>query len=270
MNLEDFKNRTLTLVIILAVSILLLLLDSVGVVSSLYDLTSVASVPARLEFRRVSLKLNDVLGIITQISTFKKENEELKRENLDLLSNLSELEEKRVENEILKEQLKLGEVGDDQWMLQARIIGSNVTYDNTLQISVGSCEGVEEGDVVVFGEYAVGVIKRVEKYSSKVLLIMSVSSNIPVRGQTNRAIGLIQGSVGLTLNMVDILPDEVIEDGEIVVTSGVDSEFPAGFIIGVVSNVDNNPANATQEAHVDVQIDFTKLDYIYVIKGQNK
>lgn len=270
MNFDDFKNRILTLVVILAVSILLLLLDSVGVVSSLYDLASIASVPIRLEFRQVSLKLNDILGVITQISTFKKENEDLKRENLDLLTQLSELEEKRLENEILKEQLKLEEIGNDQWILQARIIGTNVTYDNTLQISVGSYQGVEEGDVVVFGEYAVGVIKRVEKYSSKVLLITSVSSNIPVRGQKNRAIGLIQGSVGLTLNMVDILPDEKIEDGEIVVTSGVDNEFPAGFIIGIVSDVDNNPANATQEAHVDVQIDFTKLDYIYVIKGQYK
>ncbi|MFC1780573.1 rod shape-determining protein MreC [Patescibacteria group bacterium] len=267
MNFEDLKNRIFILISTVIVSILLLLLDSVGVVSKLYDITSIASVPLRLELRKFSLNMNDVLGVISQVTSLRDSNELLREENQKLLEQLSKQEEIKVESDALKEQLELGEISRE-WILQARVIGTNLTSENSIQINAGTNDGVSEGDVVVFGQYAIGVVKRVESYYSKVILITSSSSNIPVRGQKNRAIGLVNGDVGLTLEMTDILPDEVIEEGEIVVTSGVDSEFPANYIIGSVSSVNNNPANTTQIANINLQIDFSKLDYIYVVKGQ--
>jgi rod shape-determining protein MreC len=267
MNFEDFKNRVFILITTVIASVFLLLLDSVGVVSKLYDITSIASVPLRLELRKFSVNVNDVLGVISKVSSLRDSNEALREDNQKLLEQLSEQEEIKAESEALKKQVGLSEISRE-WILQARVIGTNLTSENSIQINVGANDGVSEGDVVVFGQYAIGVVKRVESYYSKVLLITSSSSNIPVRGQTNRAVGLVNGDVGLTLTMINILPDEIIEEGEIVVTSGVDSEFPANYIIGTVSDVDNNPANTTQVAFVDLQLDFSELDYIYVVKGQ--
>lgn len=267
MDFNKFRDRILVLLIILVGSIFLLLLDSVGVVGSLYDLSSFVSVPVRLELHRISLRVNDLLGILGKISDLQEENEELRQLNSELLEQISGYEECREENEALKEQLDLKNISSE-WIVEARVIGSDIALGNTLQINVGRGDGVELGDIAVFGEYAVGKIIRVEKYTSKVLLITAPSSNIPVRGQTNRAVGLLEGEVGLTLKMTNILPDEIVEEGEIVATSGVESEYPAGFIVGVVSRVDNNPAYAIQEAHLTAQLDFAKLDYIYVIRGQ--
>ncbi len=269
MDFDNFKTRIITIIITIVFGILLLLLDSVGVVSGIYSLTSVATIPFRLELRKVSLKANDILGAVSQISEIKKENEKLKQEKLTLIEQVSELEAIKLENENLKEQLSLKEMKIDPWILEARVIRSDATYDNTLQVNVGSSDGVKEGDIAVFGGYAIGVVKTVDKYFCKVILITSNLSNIPVRGQTDRALGLVQGDVGMTLKMIDILPDENIEEGEIVVTSGVESKYPAGLIIGIVSSVNNNPASATQEAYINLQLDFTKLDYIYVIRGQD-
>lgn len=267
MDLSETKNRIIALVLIVVGSFFLLLLDSIGAVSSLYDLSSLVTVPVRLEIRKLTLSVNDYLGIISRVSDLNNENDELKKNNEELLQKLSELEEYKQENVALKEQLGLIELTDES-ILEARVIGSDMPYENVLQINVGRNEGVEEGDIVVFGEYAVGKVERVESRSSRVLLVIAPESNIPVRGQTNRASGLAKGDVGLMLRVEDILPDEILEEGEIVVTSGVGSEYTPGLIIGIVKSIEDNSAYATQEASVEAQIDFSKLDYIFVIGGQ--
>lgn len=257
------------LIVILVLSFLLLLLDSIGVVKGIYSLTSLVSVPVRLELHKLSYKVNDLLGVFAQISDFKKDNEELRVKNQELIEQLSELDELRSENDSLKQELGL-EIEKEDWMVEGRVISYDLSHENVLQINVGTDDGVREGDVVIYGKYAIGIVKKADSHFSKVFLITSRASNIPVRGQKNRAVGLIQGDVGLTLNMIDILPDEKIEEGELIVTSGVNSNYPSDLIIGIVSEVDSNPANTTQEAHVEIQLDFSKLDYIFVIRGQQE
>lgn len=265
-SLDEFRKRLIVLVVLTAFSILLMLLDSVGVLSILFNLTSALGAPIQLEFKKATTKVNDVIGVVRQISTIKQENEKLKEENNDLLEKVAKLQEFKSENQSLRDQLSLEEEGLDI-LSQARVVSSDLTYENSIQINAGTNEGVEVGDVVVYGKYAIGVVKKVTSNTSKVLLINSQLSNIPVRGQKNGAIGIAVGSVGLTLQINEILPDEAVEKGEIVVTSGVESDFPAGFIIGVVKEVDDNPTRATKVAYVEVQLDFSKLDRIYVIKG---
>lgn len=267
MDLNDFKNRILVIIVIVVVGVLFLLFDSLGIVSSLYNFSALLTVPIRLELRKFSLKVNDLIGVVTQVSVLKSQNQNLREENLELLEEVSKLEEAESENEALKEQLELEE-GKREFLLEARVIRTDLAYENILQINVGSGDKVKEGDIVVFGNYAVGEVIQVESEVSKVLLITSRESKIPVRGQKNRASGLISGNVGLTLKMIDILPDEKIQEGEIVVTSGVDSPFPAGLILGKVKSKTENPAYATLEAEVDVQIDLKRLDYVYIIRGQ--
>jgi len=267
MKIEEFKNRIAVLGVIAIFSILTLLLDSVGFLTKMYDFTAFITAPIRLQFHQLSVDINDIIGSVSQITSFKEDNENLRQEVADLLERLSEFEEYKAENESLKRQLKLRE-DEREWILQGRVISADIAYGNTIQINVGSRDEVEEGDIVVSGEYAVGKVKKVNEYTSLISLINSGENNIPVKGQVNRARGITQANVGPTIDMIDILPDEVIEEDEVIVTSGLESNFPADLIIGVVTKVNDNPANTTQVAEVKVQVDFSKLDYIYVIKGQ--
>lgn len=267
MDLSNSRDRLIALVVIVAISIFGLLLDSIGVIGSLYDVSAAVGLPIRFELRKVSLQINDFLGAISKITDLEEENNVLREENIRLQEELAGFDECRIEQGRLREQLGILDTVETE-KIQARVIGADVALQSTIQLNVGRSDGVSEGDVVTFGSYAVGEVKRVEKYSSTVLLITAPTSNVPARGQENRSIGLVAGDVGLTLKMVDILLDEEIEVGETIVTSGVDSNFPAGFIVGKVSAVEDNPAYATKEADVEVQIDFTRLDYVYVIQGQ--
>ena len=267
MNIKSFRDRVAALLIAVFLSVFLLLLDSVGATGFLYNVAAYLTEPMKLKIHAFAVNSNDFLGVFGKISSVREENSRLREENLRLLEEVVILGEYKTESEILKEQINLIESERD-WVLEARIISSDISLENSLQLNVGTEDGVEEGDVIIFGKFAVGEISEVQKYTSKVLLITSPSSNVPVRGQKNRAVGLVKGEVGLTLKMLNILVDETIEVGEFVVTSGVDSEYPAGFIVGVVNKVNDNPAFATQEALINVQIDFSRLDYVYILKGQ--
>ncbi|MDD3647984.1 MAG: rod shape-determining protein MreC [Candidatus Dojkabacteria bacterium] len=267
MDLDELKNRFIVFGGVIVCGILLLLLDSIGAVSGLYNVVSVISVPARIEIRKISVGINDWLGVVSRVASLRNENESLKQENKEMLEKISELNECQKENDIFRNQLGPDSVKVD-WMLEGRVVGDRVIQDSTIQINQGSIAGVEEGDIVISGGYAIGMVVRTDSKVSKVVLITSPSSNIPARGQKGRAEGLIIGDVGFILKMVDILPDEKIDEGEVIVTSGINSEYPVGLILGLVTSVENNPAQATQEALIKTQIDFTKLDYIFVIKGQ--
>ena len=267
MSPENFKDRFLILLVILGLGVFSLLLDSIGAIGILYDVAAFVTVPIRLELRQLNIKINDLFGIFGKISSLAEENERLREENISLLERVSQLGEYEFENETLKEQLDVRELVQGS-LTEARIISSDVSFENALLVNVGKEDGIEEGDVAIFGSYVVGGVVRVEHDVSKILLITSPSSNISARGQKNRALGLVRGKVGLTLEMIDILPDELLEEEEIIVTSGVESQFPAGLIIGIVKSINDNPAFATQEAEIEAQVDFSKLDYIYIIKGQ--
>jgi len=268
MNFNTFKDRMLIISIVLIVSVLLLLLDSIGAIGALYDITALATVPLRVELHDRAIKVNDFLGIIGKISLLQEENDKLKKENTKLFEEIATLKELRIENTNLKKQLGIPEKIEGE-ITQARVIGNAIALNNSIQINVGESNDVSQGDVVVFGKYAIGIVQRVESYNSRISLVTSPTSNIPVRGQKNRALGLIAGEVGNTMRMSNILPGEIVEEGEIILTSGVESEFPSGLIIGKVTSITKNPANATQEAEVEIQIDLSRLDYVYVIRGQS-
>ncbi len=269
MDIEQSRDRVIMLVGIVLLSFLLLLLDSIGTLGMLYNVAAYVSSPLKKEVRSVVIGVNDFFGTIGRIGEFKDENEYLKKENKKLTEKISNLQECRVQLEALDSQTKIKKK-DRSWILESQVINIDTSVENSLQINRGSEDGVTKGDIVVFGKFAIGEVIKVNKYVSKVLLITSPSSNIPVRGQKNRALGLVKGEVGQTLKMIDILIDEKIEEGELVITSGKESHFPAGYIVGVVSEVNDNPSFATQEALITTQIDFQRLDYVYVIRGQNK
>lgn len=267
MDFNNFKTRTITLLVIIISSILFLLLDSVGVVSGVYGFASLISVPVKLEMRKVSVRANDIWNIVTSINELKNENEDLTLENEELLAELSECEEVMAENKALQEQLGVESINYSK-ITEARVIDSEVGLTNTIQINAGSKDGIRKDDVVIKGQYLIGIVIRVEENSSRISLLTSSQSSVAVRGQKNRALGLASGIVGSKMEMTEILTDETIEENEIVVTSGKNSPYPANLIVGTVEKIEENPAEATKSAIIDVKIDFSKLDYVFVISAQ--
>lgn len=122
-----------------------------------------------------------------------------------------------------------------------------------MTIDKGTSEGVYEGSAVVVADgHLLGVVIEARESTADVRLVHSKASNVPatILGKT-RTIGLIEGQEGSLLRMQYIPEDAVIREGDIVVTSGLESELPQGIAIGLITGITKEDTAPFLEALIE-------------------
>jgi rod shape-determining protein MreC len=104
---------------------------------------------------------------------------------------------------------------------------------------------------VITPDGVVGRLKDVFPHTAQVLVINDQTSGAGVLLQTTRLRGVLRGNVFGQPQIINILPDERIKQGEPVVTSGGDQIFPRGLPVGTVEKVVEDPEH---DPYVDVII----------------
>lgn len=170
------------------------------------------------------------------IDTFN-ENKRLKKALTAALLEKQKYAEIIQENKRLKEILSL----KGHWpnyVATAKVIARG--YDrmlNTIILDKGKNSGIKKDMAVVTARGLVGKIYSVKDNFSEVLLLRDPNFSVAVRLQKSRHEGVISGSGHKYCLLKYIPPEEAVERGEVVVTSGLDGIFPAGLPVGVISDV---------------------------------
>ena len=151
--------------------------------------------------------------------------------------------------------------------LPAQILGTSGTEQSRiLSINKGSKDGVGVDMPVITPDGIVGRIREVFPHTSQVLEITDPTSGAGVVLATTRIRGILRGNALGQPEVVNIMPDERIKAGELVITSGGDQIFPRGLAVGVVDRVVNDPDH---DPLVDVLIrpaaNLSQLDEVLVI-----
>lgn len=197
-----------------------------------------------------------------------RENKELKDQLAALLNEKSAWILEEEENDFLRSQLKFLENKKLDSVI-ARVIGQEKdTAQNTLIIDKGEKNGLTSGLPVLAGNgIMIGKIVKVRHGSASVLLLNDDLSKVGVKIlNKNKTIGLAEGKYGLSI-MVKLVPRfEMIKEGDIVVTSGLEENVPAGLLIGEVKNVVSEPEELFQEAVIEPLIDYQRASLVNVIK----
>lgn len=121
----------------------------------------------------------------------------------------------------------------------AHVLSRALPEAATVRIDRGAAQGVQEGDAVVVDEgHLFGTVVAVSEQFADVRLLHSRESRVPAmllgRGRT---IGLVSGQEGSLLHMEFIPQDATIEEGQTVVTSGLEGALPANLVLGTVTSV---------------------------------
>lgn len=125
----------------------------------------------------------------------------------------------------------------------AHRLGPNAALE-TIVIDKGSRHGVEMNTPVVAPEGVVGRVLRNSLSAATVIMITDPNSKIPVVSQKTRTQGILVGrgpSQTLTLQYVSL--SAPIEEGETLVTTGLEGIFPKGLPVAVVSGVSHEGAS---------------------------
>jgi len=164
----------------------------------------------------------------------------LKAEHRDLLDRVRTLEaansrllEIESENERLRGLLGVTErVGLKG--VAAQVVGRDATnWVQTVTLNRGANDGIARGMPVVVGDGVVGHVVTVSPSTSIVLLMTDHSSGIDAIVQGSRARGVVEGMGQELCRWRFVLREAEVKIGDRVITSGLDTVYPKGLLLGV-------------------------------------
>jgi rod shape-determining protein MreC len=167
------------------------------------------------------------------------ENQQLKQEALVLNARLQRMTALEAENARLRALLdSTAKVGDS--ILIAEIVSVDMNpYRNMIVINKGGRDGAYVGQAIIDADGIVGQITRDRYFSSEAMLVTDVDHAIPVELARNRLRTIAVGSGELDLLSLPFLPVNAdVEEGDLLISSGLGGTFPPGYPVGVIRNVE--------------------------------
>ncbi len=198
--------------------------------------------------------------------TAARENAALKEE-LALAKQIeNQNRELTMENARLKQFVAFSSTASGTYVA-ARVIARDPSpWFQTLMIDKGERHGLEKNAPILVPEGIVGQITKVSPNFSRVLLITDRNSAVDALVQNTRARGMVKGNGENRCSFVYALRKEEIQEGEIIVSSGLDQVFPKGLKIGTVLDVKKDHARLFQDIIIQTSVDFDKLEEVLVYK----
>lgn len=199
----------------------------------------------------------------------RRENKVLRDELNKALSTNQEYREAMAENMRLRKLLQFKESLKPP-TLTAQIIGRDPSlWFRTLTIDRGTIAGIEKGMPVVTVEGVVGQILETSRSTSKVLLAHDPNSAVNALIQKNRVQGIVRGEGSESYSMRYILKNADVEEGDLIITSGLGGSFPKGIPVGTVASVTKTKRGMFQNITVSPSVNFSQLEYLIVILQQD-
>ncbi|MFP4515126.1 MAG: rod shape-determining protein MreC [Parcubacteria group bacterium] len=201
----------------------------------------------------------------------KANNERLNRELNELLAEKARWQEVERENDKLRNYLSFFEDNEYNKVMVRVVASDNLLSQEVNQSNIylnkGRGDGLREGMAVINEEgIMVGKILDLHDNSAQVCLSINEDCKFAARfSSQNEALGIAQGSLGLTISM-NLIPQEYdIEVGDLVVSSGLEKDIPPGLIIGQVSSVSRQSNDIWQEASIEPLYNLNELDFLAVV-----
>ena len=153
---------------------------------------------------------------------------------------------------------------DDPAGIPATVVGYDPENESrTISIDRGYEAGVAVDDGVVSPDGIVGRVIEVDPFSSKILLAIDTSSQVPAVVQRGRWWGIASGtSSRVSLRFVS--QDAKLKAGDFVVT-GEGHSFHAGLTIGRIARVSHPEGALYQTATVEPAVAFGRLHRVLVV-----
>ncbi len=189
----------------------------------------------------------------------------LKEKNAQLTQLLTQAEEYRLESERLRGLLNLKDIYKIEGV-GARVIGrSTDAWNQTITIDAGTDDGVQKGLTVMGPAGVIGQVVEASSSSSVVRLLTDPNSGVAAQVQSSRVEGVVRGSLSGALHLENVDATAVVNQGDVVLTSGLGGSFTKGLLIGTVVRVEGSVNDGTRVIVVAPNEVATALEEVTVV-----
>jgi len=216
-------------------------------------------------------KIRDSFKFITNFSEVKKENEVLKKTNVELQNKALEYGTAIKENERLRKIVNFSKLRDNYNYVGADIQGLvGNSFSDGFIINKGGNKGLKKGMVAITGEGLVGQVTSVGNNWSIVQCLSN--ENIAVAALVQRTTdnnGIVKGykdKNGKSLALIDRLSlDSGIKKGDVILTSGLGRYYPPNIRIGKVLSVHEDKGQVMKSAIIEPYVNFAKIEEVFIV-----
>lgn len=144
-------------------------------------------------------------------------------------------------------------------------------YNQNIVIDRGSQDGLKEGLVVVnHTGVIIGKIIEVNKKTSRVCLINNNFCRMAISlVNSSRSIGLAEGNLGLSIKVNFVPQNQLVGEGDLIITSGLEADIPKGLAVGRVNFVNQEVNDIWQDISAEALFDIDSLNIVSVIIPDN-
>ena len=224
--------------------------------------------------QKLSAAISENLGELSvsfkSASVYEEENKELKKELEEYRKQLADYNEMKKKVDSYEEFYGIKKQNPDFEFSYGSVLSRDAADAyGSFTLNVGSKDGVEVDDPVIYGEYVVGIVKKVNFSTCVVYTLLDPRVNIGALESGTREYGYVSGDSALYKNglckLSGLDASTSVVGGGVVCTSGAGGVFPDGLLIGQVKAVHNDDVSSGFYAEIKPFADLSKISDVFVI-----
>lgn len=277
---KEFEKRYLIIIVIVAIALLLVILSvALKKDRNLNPVEKFVKDTGTFVVNVIASPVNfvkDKMRESHEKNDIYKKYKELKNEKDQIDSLKASSDNLKDEVKKLKKQLELKTILSDKVYKNATIINRNIDYwYDEVTIDKGKKDGITKNMAVINSEGLVGKVSKVSNHVSTIKLLANENTRDKVSVKIKIDDGYIYGLISKynskdnTYIVEGISENMEIPTGADVVTTGM-GDFPSGLLIGHVKNFTTDNFDLSRVAVVESSVNFDNLDYVTILKRENK
>lgn len=157
--------------------------------------------------------------------------------------------------------------------IPAKTVKNDIRYqENYLTINKGKSQGIVPGMGVINGDGVVGMVVNTSDNYALVKSVLHISHFISAKLEKNGLqASLSWNGKNIAQAELDYVPKHIaVSVGDRVVTSGYNTIFPEGSLIGTVKEEKLDKHQNFHDIEVKLAVDFEAVDYVYVVDFKDR
>ncbi len=157
--------------------------------------------------------------------------------------------------------------------ISAKVIKNSYNKrSNYLTLNKGSLHGLESGMGVCNSSGVIGIIREVSTHYATVMSVLNKNTVISTRFRKSNHFGELHwdGKSADFAQLQSIEKYAPISVGDSLITNSYSSIFPEGIPIGTINRFERLPSENFYNIEVDLSVDYSNIDYVYIIKNLHK
>ena len=257
---------------VVSVSLFTILLSENRTLDPVQNLSLTIAAPLENGLRDIADPVSGFFRGIFSRGDLVRENERLREELERLQAETAATDDAQRRLQELEEALGVKENRPDDVFVVADVIAQDPSgFKRALAIDRGSKDGLDEGMVVLSKSGSlVGVVSLVYEEFAWLRLISDPNNAVNIAVLTggedgSEARGVAVGDLRSRLTLEMLPTTAPIQEGDLVITSGLGGNYPRTLLLGSVTSVEDKPQALSKRATLEPAADLSSLDTELII-----